>query len=57
MKEFLQELGLLLYKYDTDIVVRYNQICIANYNTQIMEFFDTRVTSQDIQEVLREWED
>lgn len=59
MKEFLQELGLLLYKYDGSVVatdadslVLYTDIANKANFLRVIE-----LNPEDIQELLREWED
>ena len=58
MKEFLQELGLLLYKYDGKIFVEEDNLAVSIENgnkTELMRWYD--ISSEYIQELLREWED
>ena len=57
MKEFLQELGLLLYKYDMEIRQTILGFDISNGKDQVSEEYYQPLTYEYIQELLREWED
>lgn len=58
MKEFLQELGLLLYKYDGKIFVEEDNLAVAIENgnkTELMCWYE--ISDEYIKELLREWDD
>jgi len=58
MKEFLQELGLLLYKYDGSIVVTADSLVLYTDIAKKANLLRViELTPEDIQELLREWED
>jgi hypothetical protein len=57
MKEFLQELGLLLYKYDMEIHQTTDGFYICNAEEDLNEADYRPLTYVYIRSLLREWED